>query len=460
MWWRRQRPAGRAPQVIVVGAGFAGLAAVQELDRAGAGVLLIDRNVYSTFQPLLYQVATGGLNAGDVSYPARAFTRRHHTRFRLGEVTGVDPAAREVTLADGARFGYDYLILATGVSAAYYGVTGAAEHSLGLYTRRDAVELRNHIMARLERLDVAGPGKEVNFTVVGGGATGVELAGALAELRSTALDTAFPEVNLASVHIRLVEQASALLLPFEPRLRDYARAELTARGVEVRLDEAIREVRSDRVVLASGEQLPSDVTIWAAGVAAPAAVAEWGLPQGRGGRILAGPDLRVPGQQRIFAVGDLALAEEQPLPQLAQPALQTGKHAAQQITRLAAGQPTEPFHYHDKGIMATIGRRSAVVELPHRIRVRGTLAWLAWLGLHLITLLGNRNRLSALLNLSWRYLTWGHGGGVIVGDDPPPFLTGGPVPVGHEIHSGHEVHTGHEMHTGHGVPVGRDRSLP
>jgi NADH dehydrogenase len=431
MWRRTHRQAaGDAPRVIVVGAGFGGMAAVEELDRAGARVLMIDRNVYSTFQPLLYQVATGGLNPGDVSYPARAFTRRRGARFRLGEVTGVDPVRRRVTLADGGHFDYDYLILATGVSAAYYGVTGAAEHSLGLYTRRDAVELRDHIMARLERLDIAGPGKSVNFTVVGGGATGVELAGALAELRSTALDAAFPEVDLASVRIRLVEQADALLLPFAPALREYARRQLEARGVEVRLNTAIREVRSDRVILADGEDLPSDVTVWAAGVSAPAEVAEWQLPQGRGGRLLTGPDLRVRGQDRIFALGDIALIEDQPLPQLAQPALQTGRHAARQIRRLTAGQPALPFEYHDKGIMATIGRRSAVVELPRRIKIRGTLAWLAWLGLHLLTLLGNRNRLSALLNLSWRYLTWGHGGGVIVGDDPAPFLVDGPLPVG------------------------------
>ena len=207
MWWRKHRPAGTdGARVIVVGAGFAGLAAVERLARAGAQVMLVNRNVYSTFQPLLYQVATGGLNPGDVAYPARAVTRAHGARFRLGELTGVDAAAQRITLADGTSFGYDYLILATGVSAAYFGVTGAAEHSLGLYTRRDAVSLRDHIMARLERLDVAGAGKAVNFTVVGGGATGVELAGALAELRSTAISAAFPEVDLASVHIRLVEQ--------------------------------------------------------------------------------------------------------------------------------------------------------------------------------------------------------------------------------------------------------------
>ncbi len=230
---------------------------------------------------------------------------------------------RQVTLADGDSFNYDYLVLATGVSAAYYGVTGAAEHSLGLYTRRDAVELRNHIMARLERLDIAGPGKSVNFTVVGGGATEIELAVALAELRACAGPPRSPKTNLAAVHIRLVEQAGALLLPFDPALREYARRQLEQRGVEVRLNTAIREVRSDRVILSDGEDLPSDVTVWAAGVTAPAEVAGWQLPQDRGGRIRTGPDLRVLGQERIFALGDVALIEDQPLPQLAQPALQT-----------------------------------------------------------------------------------------------------------------------------------------
>jgi NADH dehydrogenase len=305
-------------------------------------------------------------------------------------------------------------------------VTGAAENSLGLYTRRDAVGLRDHIMARLERLDIAGPGKDVNFTIVGGGATGVELAGALAELRETALDAAFPEVDLASVHITLVEMAPVLLAPFDPALQEYARQELVRRGVEVRLSTEIREVTRDSVLLANGEDLPSDVTIWAAGVAAPAAADEWGVPQGRGGRILTGPDLRVHGQDRVFAAGDIALVDGLPLPQLAQPAIQSGRHAARQVERLVNGRPTVPLVYHDKGIMATVGRRSAVVQLPHGVRARGTLAWLAWLGLHLVTLLGGRNRLVALINLSWRYVSWGHGGGVIVGDDPPA----GPGPGG------------------------------
>jgi NADH dehydrogenase len=419
----RRRPPQDAPRVIVVGAGFAGLAAVAELDRAGAQVQLIDRNLYSTFQPLLYQVATGGLNPGDVAYPLRPLARKKTARFRLGELAGIDPAGRRVTLTDGTVLGYDYLVLGTGVAAAYYGITGAAEHTLALYTRRDAVALRDHIMARLERLDVEGPGKTVSFTVVGGGATGVELAGALAELR--ALDDAFPEVDRADVHIRLVEMAPALLGPFHPRLQSYALAELRRRGVDVLLDTKISEITEDEVILADGDRLPSDVTVWAAGVTAPAEVTGWGLPQGRGGRIQVAPDLRVTGQDRIFATGDIALIEGQPLPQLAQPAIQTGRHAGKQIALLMAGRPARPFRYHDKGIMATIGRRSAVVELAHGTRIHGTLAWLSWLALHLFYLLGGRNRLSAMLNLSYRYLVWGHGGGVIVGDDPPLAVPGG-----------------------------------
>jgi len=418
--------AGGAPRVIVVGAGFGGLAAVEELAGSGAQVMLIDRNVYSTFQPLLYQVATAGLNPGDVAYPVRGFARKRCVRFRLGELIRIQPELREITLADGWRYEYDYLILATGVSAAYYGVTGAAEHTLGLYTRRDAITLRDHIMARLERLDLAGPEKDVNFTVVGGGATGVELAGALAELRTTALDAAFPEIEGTSVHIRLVEMAPSLIGPFHADLRDYAYQQLQERGVDVRLSATIKEVTPDSVRLASGEDLPSDVTVWAAGVSAPPLAGQWGLPQGRGGRIMVRPDLRVHGQDRIFAIGDIALVDDQPLPQLAQPAIQGGRHAARQIRQLVAGRPAGPFRYHDKGIMATIGRRSAIVQFPRGLHIRGTIAWLAWLALHLITLLGNRNRLSALLNLTVRYLSWGHGGGIIVGDDPPVIGSAGP----------------------------------
>jgi len=370
---RRGRPADGGPRVIVVGAGFAGLAAVKALDRADAQVMLVDRNIYSTFQPLLYQVATGGLNPGDVAFPLRVFASKHGARFRHSELQSIDAAGRRITLTDGAVLDYDYLVLGIGVSAAYYGVTGAA----------------------------------------------------LAELR--ALDDAFPEVDRADENIRLVEMAPALLAPFHPKLQANALTELRRRGVDVHLNTKIKEITEDRVILENGDELPSDVTVWAAGVSGPAGVSQWGLPQGHGGRIEVGHDLRVAGQDRIFAVGDIALIDDQPLSQVAQPAIQTGRHAGRQIVRLIAGRPAQPFRYHDKGIMATIGRRSAVVELPHGVRIHGTLAWLAWLGLHLFYLLGGRNRLSAMLNLSYRYLIWGHGGGVIVGDDPPAALPGGPA---------------------------------
>ncbi|HSS88316.1 MAG TPA: NAD(P)/FAD-dependent oxidoreductase [Streptosporangiaceae bacterium] len=424
---------GGAARVVVAGAGFGGLAAVRRLARAGTQTTLIDRNIYATFQPLLYEVASAGLSSSDVAYPARAVSRRHHAAFRHGELTGIDPAARQITLADGATLGYDYLILATGVAAAYHGVPGAAEYSLGLYTRHDAIVLRDRIMTGLEHLSLAGQRADVTVTVIGGGATGVELAGSIADLRNIALAASYPEIDRDRVHVALIEQAPALLGPFHPTLRDYTRRQLIKRGVDVRLGTAIREITPSQVVLADGSVLASDITVWAAGVAAPGAAGRWGLPQGRGGRLLVGPDLRAAGHDRIFAVGDIALIEDQPLPQLAQPALQMGKHAADQIRRLEAGQPTVPFRYRDRGTMATIGYRSAVVEFPRRVHIHGTLAWLAWLALHLITLLGGRNRISALVNMSWRYLTWRRGGGLIVGDGmtgltPPEVPAGAAAP--------------------------------
>ena len=408
-----------APNVVIIGAGFAGLSAVGHLRKAGFRVTVIDKNLYSTFQPLLYQVATGGLNPGDVAYPVGGFTARRDARYIRGELTAIDQAARVVRLEGGREIGYDYLILATGVSANYFGVQGAAENTYGLYSRADAIVLRDHIMNGFEWLSADPDGqREFAVTVVGGGATGVELAGTLGELRNDVLRATFPDVDPERLHIRLVEMAPGLLMPFHEKLREYTRRQLADRGVDIRLNTTIREVTPDQVLLADGTALRSDLTVWAAGVAAPQAVGAWGLPQGKGGRLLVGSDLRVTGTDRIFATGDIALDQENPSPQLAQPALQEGKHAAAQIIRLVRGEPTEPFHYHDKGTMATIGRRSAVVQLARGARITGTLAWLAWLALHLVYLLGNRNRVATLINLSWRYIAWGHGGGVIVGDEP------------------------------------------
>ena len=431
--------------VIIVGAGFAGLSAVAGLRKSGLRVTVIDKNLYSTFQPLLYQVATGGLNPGDIAYPVGGFATRRGSRYVRGQLAHVDPAAREITLVDGRSLSYDYLIIAAGVSANYFGVPGAAEHTFGLYTRADALVLRDHIMNGFERLSADDTGRSTfAITVVGGGATGVELAGTLGELRSDVLRVTFPDVKPERVHVRLVEMAPGLLMPFKPKLRDYTKRQLERRGVEILLGTEILSVEADCVVVRRGsggsggsggaggsgaggsggdavtERLPTDLSVWAAGVAASDAVRSWGLPQGHGGRIVVGADLRVAEPSgRIFAVGDIAVNPDDPSPQLAQPALQEGRHAARQITALVAGGQTTTFRYHDKGTMATIGRRSAVVQLARPVAlVTGTIAWLMWLVLHLFYLLGARNRVSTMINLSWRYVAWGHGGGVIVGDEP------------------------------------------
>ena len=413
------KSANDGARVLVVGAGFAGLATVSRLARGGMRVTLADRHIYSTFQPLLYQVATAGLAPSDVAYPLRGFAHKYGARFRHGDLAHVDTDGRIAEFADGGQLEYDYLILATGVTAGFFGITGAAEYSHALYTLHDAATMRERILAGLERLSLEGVRKDVTVTIVGGGATGVELAGTLAEFRNIGLPSSYPDIDPQCVHIRLVEQAPVLLTPYVPPLQEYAREQLVKRGVDLHLNATIKEITADRLILADGQELPSDLTAWAAGVAGPPEAGKWGLPQGKGGRLLARPDLRVEGQDRIFAIGDIALTGDHPVPQLAQPALQMGRHAAVQIRRLEAGQDTVPFRYHDKGTMATIGSRSAVVELNHGIRFRGTIAWLAWLALHLITLLGGRNRITALINLSSRYLSWRRGGGIIVGDDPP-----------------------------------------
>ena len=415
-----------APHAIIVGAGFAGQSAVDGLRKAGLRVTMIDRNLYSTFQPLLYQVATGGLNPGDIAYPVGGFTAKRHARYTRGDLAAIDQQGQHIKLTDGRQFHYDYLILATGMLANYFGVKGAEENTFGLYTRVDSLRLRDHIMDGFERLS-ADPGgfPEFTVTVVGGGATGVELAGTAAELRRDVLRATFPDVDPGRVHVRLIEMSPELLMPFQPKLREYARKQLVKRGVDIRLNTQIREVAPDRVVIGEGQSLHSDLTVWTGGVAAPEAAAGWGLPQGQHGRILVGPDLRVKGSDRIFAAGDIAIEPDDPSPQLAQPALQEGRHVARQITRLLRGEQTEPFKYHDKGTMATIGRSSAVVQLAGGLRITGFLAWLAWLGLHLFYLLGYRNRIATLIDLSWRYIAWGHGGGVIVGDEPMEPLPSG-----------------------------------
>jgi NADH dehydrogenase len=408
------------PRVVVVGAGFAGLSAVRELTEADADVLLLDRDLYTTFQPLLYQVATGALNAGDITYALRAFAGRFsNVRFRRANVTQVDPANRRLRLDDGAEVGYDYLILACGVTANFFGIPGAEKHARTTYTRAAAIGVRDRVFGNLEAFAQGRHGAVEPVTVVvGGGPTGVEMAGALAELRNAGLGFAYPEVDPERVRVVLVEMTENVLAPFDPKLRDYAADALRERGVDLRLGVAVKEVRPDCVVLDDGERLPSATTIWATGVKVHDVVSKWELPQGRGGRIRVGPDLRVEGHPEIFAVGDLAADPDNPLPQLARPAIDSGRHAGRQVGRLLAGDSTEGFVYRDRGISATIGRSDAVIQLPFGVKLRGLVAWLGWIGVHVVMLMGGRNRLATLVNLGVRYLTWRRAPNVIVGDPP------------------------------------------
>ncbi len=404
------------PRVAVIGAGFAGLSAVKQLAGAGLSVTLIDQRPYATFQPLLYQVATGGLNAGDITYPIRNFlTRRHGVRFVCDRVTEIDHDHSVISTADGQQLGYDYVIIANGVSTNHFGIPGAAEHAVGIYTRSDALQVRDRMFGLLEDAARSGSTEPSTVVIVGGGATGIEMAGNLAELRDHGLPNSYPELDAGQLKIILVEAGGQLLAPFAPSLQRYGLGQLRRRGVDVRLQTPIVQIGPDAVRFADDTELPASLVIWTAGVRGSAESAEWRLPRNRAGRILVDRSLQVPGKPEVFAVGDAAVIEANPLPQLAQPALQSGRHAARQIIRLERDQPTRPFRYFDKGIMATIGEGSAVVEVPFGLKITGLLAWFTWLGIHIVYLLGGRNRVVTSANLAVRYLRPGSFG-VIVGD--------------------------------------------
>ena len=412
---------GVRPHVVVVGAGFGGLAVARGLDHLPVEVTLIDRQNFTTFQPLLYQVATSGLNDADVAHPVRGlFHRQRNLHVRRGEVTGVDWDRRVLCLGDAREVPFDHLVLAVGAVATWFGIPGAERHAIPLYTLEDADRLRNHVLERFEAAD-ADPSLidegELNFAVVGGGPTGVETAGALAELFSVVFRRDYPTIPVGRARVVLIEAREALLAPFSAASQRAALDTLRARQVEVRLEAAVEEVAADHVRFASGEVLPTRTVIWAAGVRAHPLGERLGLPTGRNGRVEVGPDLAVPGFERVWAVGDVAAPRDRAggtLPQLAPVAMQSGAHVARQIARSLEGRATQAFRFRDKGTMATIGRRSAVAELPGRIHLRGTLAWFAWLGLHLLYLAGLRNRLSVLLNWFWGYVTWDRGPRIIL----------------------------------------------
>lgn len=404
------------PKVVVVGAGFGGIEVARHLRARPVDVTLVDQRNFHTFQPLLYQVATAGLNAADVAHAVRGlFHGQRNLRFRQATVTGVDWDTHQVHVADQPDLPFDHLVLAGGATVTHFGTPGAAEHGFPLYTLEDAVTLRNHIVEQFEAADTNPAALDrggLTFVVVGGGPTGVEMAGALAELFAMVFRKDYPALDVNRARVVLVEMQDHLLDPFSSPSRRHALDTLRARGVEVRLGVQVASVSADRVTFADGEVLVCQTLVWAAGVQANPLVAALGVAQERDGRVTVEPDLRIPGHPGGWAIGDIAAARDrsgQVLPQLAPVAMQAGRHVARQIGRVLEGRPTEAFRYRDKGTMATIGRRAAVAELPGRIRLRGGPAWLAWLGLHLVFLVGKRNRLSVLLNWAWNYLTWDRG---------------------------------------------------
>ena len=363
-------PAKR-PHVVVVGGGFGGLQAVRKLKKANVDITLIDRHTYNTFQPLLYQVATASLNPGDITWFLRAVrAKQDNVRFVKGLVVGMDHDAHEVHLDGNITVKYDYLILANGVTANFFGIPGAAEFAMPLYRRSQALALRDRVWGGLENAAINGQDEDIHLVVVGGGATGVETAGAFAEMRNLDLATTYPELDRSKIHISLIEMGPHVLAPFHPNLRDYARKQLEKRDIDLRLETAVKEVQDEGVIIEKdGKQefLPAGIVVWASGITAHEVVKNWGVPQGRGGRIEVDEHQQVRGLPGVFAVGDVSVNPDNPLPQLAQPALQGGKHVAKVIKAEVEGKKKpKAFSYFDKGTMATIGRNSAIAEVAYR----------------------------------------------------------------------------------------------
>jgi NADH dehydrogenase len=398
--------------VVVLGGGLAGVACAHTLGDEGVEVVLVDRNDYHQFQPLLYQVATSQLPAQDIARPHRTIFREYPTvEVQTAEVTGIDPVARSVSLADGTVLSGSHLVIAAGGRAEYFGVPGAEAHAFPLYSVADAERLRLHFR---ELISSAGDDEDalddtLDVVVVGGGPTGVEVAGALSEL--TQALAALDEIPRPG-RIFLVDRGSALLGAFSDKSHKYAHKRLTKHGAEIRLETGVASVHADRVELDDGSTIPTRTVVWGGGESAAAIVAVSGLPAGRGGRIEVQPDLTVDGFPGVYAVGDVANipgSDGTTLPQLGSVAQQGGVWAATNILREIAGTSTKPFHYKDKGIMAMIGRNAAVAEVgKRRHQVEGPIAFAAWLGVHASLLSGAHSKTDAFLSWGWDYFDRDH----------------------------------------------------
>jgi NADH:ubiquinone reductase (H+-translocating) len=413
---------GRRPRVLVLGGGFAGIGAAHELKKSDVEVVVVDKHDYHTFQPLLYQVATGLLEQPAVGHPIRdLFHGQDNARVHQDRITAIDLDARRVTFSELDSLSYDYLVLGLGAEVNFFGVEGAADHAFPLYTLPDAVRLKKHVLRAWEEADrkpeVIEDGA-LNVVVVGGGPTGIETAGALAELYNGVFRKDYPDVAADQAKIILVEAGPELFPMFKADIRAYAEKALAKRGVEVMTGEVVESITPLRVALKSGTVLPAHTLVWGAGLQGNALVQSLGLELERGNRIGVDSELRIPAHPEVYAVGDVAAITahktSEVLPQLGSVALQSGEHAGKTIADRVAGKEAKPFKYHDKGTMATIGRGAAVVQMLGGRTMKGKTASLAWGTVHLALLPTNQDRAKAVVDWAGAGLTHQRSGRITV----------------------------------------------
>jgi len=396
------------PKVVILGGGFGGLAAARALYKS-AEVTVVDRHNFQTFLPLLYQVSTAGLAADHVAYPIRGALRKTDIKFRMGSPISVDHKNKEVKLDSSEVLQFDHLIVALGSVSADFGIPGVNEYALGMKTVHEALTIRAEIMRRFEDLCRFEDDTKLSISVIGGGPTGVEMAGAIAELIRGPLKS--DQANAAAhIQVSLIEAGPRLLPPFAPSLSERTKKDLEKLGVKVLLNTAVKAIEHRKIILKDDSVLNSEITIWAAGVKGSDAMAQLNLPT-IGNRVAVEPTMQVKNYPNIWALGDIAGAvgkDGRPLPMVAPVAIQQGKFIAKQIARLVANKPLTDFKYLDKGSMATIGRNKAIVQV-RGLKIAGPIAWLIWLWLHLFYLLGGRNKIGTMADWTWNYLTFDRG---------------------------------------------------
>jgi NADH:quinone reductase (non-electrogenic) len=413
------------PRVIIVGGGFGGLSAARALKKAPVRVTLLDRQNHHLFQPLLYQVATAALSPADIAEPLRHIVRKQpNCEVLLAEVKSIDPAAKKV-VTDLGDMEYDYLVISTGARHHYFGKEHWEKFAPGLKSLDDALNLRRRMLLAFELAETTKDDAErkaaMTFVVVGGGPTGVEMAGAIAEIARQTLVRDFRHIDSSQARVILIENSPEVLTVFTDDLSQSAKRQLKRIGVELKLSSMVQDVDETGVKLASGEHIPAKTVVWAAGNKASPLGASLGVPLDRGGRVIVNPDLSIPNHPEVFVIGDLANfpTDGGPLPGLAAVAIQQGPHVAKNIQQLLSGGWTKPFQYWDKGSMATIGRYAAVADLGF-MRFSGFLAWLAWLFIHLILLVSFRSKIGVLWSWAYTYIVYGRKARLITGRDPHP----------------------------------------